>query len=94
MNAPRTVAPIVLIEDDANDVLFVRHALQHARIDNPLVVFTTASAARDLILRTSDTTTAPVLFLERLTEALQTLGQAVVTNMVSGRVGFRIIERR
>jgi CheY-like chemotaxis protein len=39
-------ASIVLVEDDGNDAFFVRHALDGARIVNPLVQFQTASDAR------------------------------------------------
>ena len=151
---PPTLAPIVLVEDDPNDVLFIRHALQHARIENPVVVFSTATEAQEQILSPSYTAAIPVLFMldmhlpggltgleflrwlrqqglpvastpammltgsdrddhraesrrlganvylqkpvteERLTEAVQALGFVVVTNLVSGQMGFRIIERR
>ena len=39
-------APIVLVEDDANDALFVRQALEAAQIANPLVQFTSAEQVR------------------------------------------------
>ena len=34
-----TPKSIILVEDDPNDVFFVRHALEAARIQNPLSVF-------------------------------------------------------
>jgi len=37
---------IVLVEDDANDAVFVRQALEAAQITNPLVQFTSAEHAR------------------------------------------------
>jgi CheY-like chemotaxis protein len=39
--------PIVLVEDDPNDVYFVRHALEKALIVNPLLRFATAEQARN-----------------------------------------------
>jgi CheY-like chemotaxis protein len=50
------MGPIVLVEDDANDALFVRQALEAAQITNPLVQFTTAEKARHDV-----TTFAPVV---------------------------------
>ena len=39
-------APIVLLEDDPNDVYFVRRAFEKAHIANPLIRFATAAEAR------------------------------------------------
>src|SRR5690349_17453827 len=43
---PHLAAPIVLVEDDTNDVYFVRYAFEHAHIVNPLLRFATAREAR------------------------------------------------
>ncbi len=39
------IDPILLVEDDPNDAFFVRHALETARIQNPLRVFTSGEQA-------------------------------------------------
>lgn len=54
--------PIVLIEDSSADVFFVRHALQKARIVNPLLVFGSATEARRH-LDASGPEEHPVLFI-------------------------------
>src|SRR5215217_5373296 len=46
MAQQRGIEPIVLVEDDPNDVFFVRRALQNAHITNPLMVFETVEQAR------------------------------------------------
>jgi CheY-like chemotaxis protein len=38
--------PIVVVDDDPNDVFFIRHALESARIQNPLSVFESAEGVR------------------------------------------------
>jgi len=145
-------SPVVLVEDDANDAVFVQHALADAKIGNPLVVCRTADEARryvgtaqrertpalfilDLFLESGETGldflgwlrgqtspigSTPVIMLtgsdepkhrkesldlgalfflqkpitpDRLVQAVQTLGLAVMTSMVTGDVGFRIIQR-
>jgi CheY-like chemotaxis protein len=53
---------IVLLEDDPDDVYFVRRALEGAGIRQPLVVFDTAPAARAYHVN-SYPRPAPVLFL-------------------------------
>ena len=40
------IQPILLLEDEADDASFVRHALEKARIKNPLIVYTMAKEAR------------------------------------------------
>ena len=50
---------IVIVEDDANDAFFVRHALEAAQMSNPLVQFTSAEHAR----REITTSASVVLFL-------------------------------
>ena len=44
------IGPIILLEDDPNDAFFVRHALETARIHNPLSVFASANQAREHFL--------------------------------------------
>lgn len=44
-------APILLVEDDANDVFFVRQALKAALIRNPVEVFDSAERACDYLSR-------------------------------------------
>jgi CheY-like chemotaxis protein len=41
------VPPILLIEDEADDVSFVRRALEKASITNPLIICNKAAAARE-----------------------------------------------
>ena len=53
-------APIVLVENDPNDVFFVRHALETARISNPLTVCTNAEQVRREL---AESDTAPALFI-------------------------------
>jgi CheY-like chemotaxis protein len=144
--------PIFLVEDHENDQFFVRHALEGAKIENPLVVCASADEAREA-LRRHQRSAAPVLFIldvnlvggetgvdflewlrrqpeplgstpammlsgserpddramaqrlgatrflqkpvmaEKLAEAVQALGFVVVTSALSGRLGFRLIER-
>ena len=55
-------SPIVLVEDDPNDALFVRHALADAKIGNPLVVFRSAGEAR-LYVETTAPDRRPALFI-------------------------------
>jgi CheY-like chemotaxis protein len=52
--------PIVLVEDDANDALFVREALEAAQIANPLIECKSAQEARRALL---DASISPVLFI-------------------------------
>jgi CheY-like chemotaxis protein len=56
------IAPIMLVEDDPNDVFFVRHALNAALIQNPLEVFASAEPAYEYLGRHT-TTSAPVLII-------------------------------
>jgi DNA-binding NarL/FixJ family response regulator len=49
MSAHWYQAPIVLVENDPNDVFFVQHALEQARIRNPLTVCASADEARRAI---------------------------------------------
>jgi DNA-binding response OmpR family regulator len=57
-------APIALLEDDANDVFFVRTALQRAGIDNPLTVFSATQEARDHFARDArEPLLLPTLFI-------------------------------
>ena len=44
-------APIMLLEDDPNDVLFVELAVAQAQILNPVLVFVSAEDARDHLTR-------------------------------------------
>jgi CheY-like chemotaxis protein len=55
------IAPIILVEDDSNDVFFVRHALTAALIQNPVEVFDRAERAYEYLGRT--TALAPVLII-------------------------------
>ena len=147
------IEPIILVEDDVNDVFFVRHALETARIQNPLSVFASAEQAREY-LRLQRSMLGPVLVIldldlagaetgldvlqwirdqpeplgstpalilsgsdrqqdrddshrlgamtylqkpvteESLTRAVQALGFVIVTNLTSGQLAVRIIERR
>ena len=147
------IAPIILVEDDANDAFFVRHVLETARIQNALKVFASADDARTH-LRAQPAMLAPVLVIldldlaggetgldvlswirqqaeplgstpalvltgsdrqqdrdesnrlgamiflqkpvteESLTRAVQSLGFVIVSNLTSGQLGLRIIERR
>jgi len=56
------MAPIVLVEDDANDAFFVRQALHAAQIANPLIEFTSAEQARRDVTM-FDPSRLPVLFI-------------------------------
>jgi CheY-like chemotaxis protein len=42
--------PILLVEDDENDVIFVRHAFKQAEIVNPLVVVQSGEQAMDYLM--------------------------------------------
>ena len=57
------LAPIVLVEDDANDALFVRQALVAAQIANPLVEFTSAEEARHNVTMFAAPNAPVVLFI-------------------------------
>ena len=46
---PAHIAPVVLVEDNPDDVVFVRQALEGARIHNPLIVFEDAERAREYL---------------------------------------------
>jgi CheY-like chemotaxis protein len=55
--------PILLVEDDENDVLFVRHAFKQAQILNLLAVVESGDAAIDFLTRAgrfADQTSAPL----------------------------------
>jgi len=54
------IAPIILVEDDPDDAFFVRRALEMARIQNPLSVFTSGEQACEH-LRPERGTPLPVL---------------------------------
>lgn len=149
----RPAAPIVLLEDDADDAYFVCRALADAKVANPVVTCRTAAEAKHLLSSESDD--APVLFIldvllgsrtetgldylewlrlqpapfgttpammltgssqaeharvarrlgatsfvtkpvtrESLAVAVQALGFVVVTSVLTGVTGSRIIERR
>ena len=49
----RLLAPIVLVEDDANDAFFVRQALEAAQIANPLIEYKGAEETRRALLEIS-----------------------------------------
>ena len=55
-------APVVLIEDNRDDALFVRRALDSAHIVNPLVGFQTADEARSQFAKTQ-AAALPALFI-------------------------------
>jgi CheY-like chemotaxis protein len=55
-------APIVLIEDDADDAFFVKHALEMAKIGNPLIACRNAVEARR-VLASSSGVEAPALLI-------------------------------
>lgn len=57
------IEPIVLVEDDPNDVFFVRRAMTHARIRNPLLTFGTTALARQEIGRSAAGQGGVVLFI-------------------------------
>jgi DNA-binding NarL/FixJ family response regulator len=58
----RLLAPIVLVEDDANDAFFVRRAIEMAQIANPVIEFQSAEQARHAVA-TLAVANAPVLFI-------------------------------
>ena len=55
------IDPIILLEDDPDDVFFVERALREAKIANPLVLFDSAAQARELL--SSNLVDRPVLAL-------------------------------
>jgi CheY-like chemotaxis protein len=57
-------APIVLVEDDQNDVFFVRHALDTARIGNPVVACRNAPEAKRALLERFDEDPPALLILD------------------------------
>ena len=68
MTASSQAGSIILVEDDANDVVFVRQALETALIQNPLSVF--ASAAQVIEhLRSQPQEPGPVLVILDVTLA-------------------------
>jgi CheY-like chemotaxis protein len=44
--------PVLLVEDDENDILFVRNAFKQAQVRNPLAVVVSGDEALDYLLRT------------------------------------------
>lgn len=56
-------SPIVLIEDDDNDVFFVRHALEAARIGNPVIACRSAAEARRVLAARVHADAAPALLI-------------------------------
>ena len=62
MKAQWPTAPLALVEDDPNDAFFVRHALEEAKIANPIVAFKSADEARRECSR-SPAAFEPVLFI-------------------------------
>lgn len=149
--SPWDKGPIILLEDNENDVFFTRESLAKARIGNPLIVFDSPAHAQ--LELEGHAAEPPVLFIldvnlqggmsgldflrwireqpepfgstptimltgsdrpedhdesvklnalhyitkpatdEALVSAVQALGYVIVTNLPSGELGFRIIQR-
>lgn len=57
-------APIVLVEDNADDVFFVRHALEKAKIGNPVIPCRTVVDAQRVLLSKADDDAPALLILD------------------------------